>query len=391
MRTVVCLLAVVACTVSVQADFPVIQTVDSTGDVGYSSSLALDTNGRPRIAYCDRTTLDLRYATWNGSSWDIQTLDSTGSVGHYPSLALDSSDYAHIAYGEDHVDNHYDRYRYAYEDNSGWHVEPVPDASYAPSNASLAVDSEGDAHMSYTTWKPWVRRTLWYGVRHDSSWSFEAVDETSWCAGDHNSLAVDSNGRPHISYAYEAVSYGPFDLNYAVRTDSGWVTESVDTPGDVGLGNSLALDSSDYPHISYCDLGNGNLKYAWWDPTLNANTGGWDITTVDSMGDLMGHTSLALDSTGLAHISYYDQTNQQLMYAVGSGSSWDLETVDSVGSPAGDISLALDSGGFAHISYYDATNGDLMYANNTPELSTLLLLGVGLPAAAAVRRRKKPQ
>lgn len=75
-----------------------IQVVDSVGTVGYSSSLALDLNGRVHISYLDDTNDDLKYAWWNGSGWVIQVVDSPGMVGRFPSLALDSSGRAHISY-----------------------------------------------------------------------------------------------------------------------------------------------------------------------------------------------------------------------------------------------------------------------------------------------------
>ena len=74
-----------------------IQTVDSTGTVEASTSLALDSGGNPHISYQDATRKDLKYATWTGSAWRIQTVDSNGA-GYFTSLALDSAGNPHISY-----------------------------------------------------------------------------------------------------------------------------------------------------------------------------------------------------------------------------------------------------------------------------------------------------
>ncbi|MFB0500330.1 MAG: carboxypeptidase regulatory-like domain-containing protein, partial [Candidatus Hadarchaeaceae archaeon] len=74
-----------------------IQTVDSEGDVGDFTSIALDSGDNPHISYFDRGDFDLEYARWTGTSWEIQTVDNEG-VGAFASIALDFSGNPHISY-----------------------------------------------------------------------------------------------------------------------------------------------------------------------------------------------------------------------------------------------------------------------------------------------------
>jgi hypothetical protein len=141
-----------------------------------------------------------------------------------------------------------------------------------------------------------------------------------------------------------------------VRAET-WSIETVDSAGDVGLDISIALDSNGYPHISYCDLTNKNLKYARW----NGHT--WKIETVDSADYVVKYTSsIALDSDDHPHISYLDCTHGNLMYAGWTGNDWVVEIVDSANRVGSYTSIALDSNDYPHISYHDYGNGNLMYA-----------------------------
>ncbi len=98
MKPLLLLVLALALVAPVTADQWCIETVDSGGDVGEDTSLALDSSGNPHISYYDGTNYDLKYARWNGASWEIETVDSDGSVGWYTSLALDSSGNPHISY-----------------------------------------------------------------------------------------------------------------------------------------------------------------------------------------------------------------------------------------------------------------------------------------------------
>ena len=75
------------------------QIVDqSSADVGDFVSMSLDSAGRPGLAYFDGANADLKYAHFNGSSWDVQTIDSHFTTGYYPSIKYDAAGRPVIAY-----------------------------------------------------------------------------------------------------------------------------------------------------------------------------------------------------------------------------------------------------------------------------------------------------
>jgi hypothetical protein len=268
-------------------------------DVGLHTSLAVDGDGHPHISYYGQTNGDLKYAHWTGSEWDIQTVDSDGVVGQFTSLALDGDDKPHISY----YDATNGDLKYAYLVGDEWVFYPVDseETDEVGGYTSIAVSPAGQPRISYYDWTNGDLKVAFLMDPQNRDWLFYPVDSEG-TVGKHTSIAVSAEGQTHISYHDETNDC----LKYAYLTPSGWVFYPVDSEGTVGKFTSLALGADGYPHISYYDATNGNLKYYRWIA--------WSKLRVDG-GGVGKYTSQALDAAGNPHISYYDWANGDLKYA----------------------------------------------------------------------------
>jgi hypothetical protein len=350
-----------------------IENVDPTGgDVSADSSIAVDSSGNPRISYYDSTNYDLKYARWTGSVWSIQTVDSVGVVGADSSIAVDSSGRPHISYWDyTNKDLKYAWYGKVCSHGNGvvyctlafWWRYTVDSVGDVGEFSSIALDSSNNPHISYYDR---TNKDLKYAKWTGSAWNIQTVHATADPTGDtglYPSLALDSSGNPHISYQLnrENIAVQTQNLNYARWTGSAWDIQTVDQPGYTGFYPSLALDSSGNPHISYFNS-SGDIEYARWTGST------WSIQhSVDSARIWPFISTLFLDSSDNPHICY--KTGNSLNYAQWTGTTWAIETVDSIVSSPGygsDLSLALDSSDNPHISYYSYGRG-IMYATRFTE------------------------
>lgn len=373
-KTIVSFLAILALVViflellsmPARADIWQIQTVDQYGDKGSDNSIVLDSLGRPHISYRELDTWAftnyLKYSFWNGTSWKVQYVDWTGDVGFNSSLALNSLDRPCISY---HDKNY--NLKYASWNGSSWQISTIINGGSSP---SLVLDNSDRPHISY--FKPYyviinnlqvLKADLMYAYWDGQQWQFQTV-ERGGRVGEFNALALDHNGRPHIAYRDFGTASGK--LKYAAWDGSAWQIQTVDEQGDAEKNPSLAMDSADHPCISYMG-GDYSLKYA----TLV--NGVWQFQIVDAKPGMYSlPNSLALDKQDRPHISYCDQFHVpvSLKYAAWDGNAWQIQTIDSIGSPGLSNSMALDSENRPHISYYESIDGTgggaLKYANALP-------------------------
>ncbi|MBN2111463.1 FG-GAP repeat protein [Candidatus Woesearchaeota archaeon] len=156
-------------------------------------------------------------------------------------------------------------------------------------------------------------------------------------------------------------SYTDGDLKFNVTTlgtYKEWETQTVDGNATYNVGQystSLDIDEYDMPHISYYDETYDNLRYAKWDGVQ------WLISDIDEPDNVGLFNSIKLDNKKQPHISYHNSSGEDLKYAYFNGLRWNTETIETSGSTGKYTSIALDEENYPHISYYDDTNDDLKY------------------------------
>lgn len=188
--------------------------------------------------------------------------------------------------------------------------------------------------------------SAWYGYDPIPIWDSVSIE-----IGSGNPPPVADAGPDQTVYVGDIVH---FNGSWSSDPNAGWNRVTVDSIGDVGGWASLALDKHGNPHISYYDSTNESLKYA------NLTGNDWTIEILDSDGVDHGSTSIALDQMDRPHVSYY--AKNELRHANWTGSEWSIDIVDTDGDVGKYSSLALDSLGYPHISYFANLLNNLKYA-----------------------------
>jgi hypothetical protein len=190
------------------------RTLDSTGNVGFHTSIAIGLDGNPIISYADNG--DLKVAACTNPTCTTATtspIDTTGNVGWFTSIAIGIDGNPIISYYDD-------------------------------TNEDLKVAACTNPTCTSAT--------------------ITAIDTTG-IVGNDTSIAIGADGNPIISYT----DYTNEDLKVAACTDPTCTTSNNTTLDSTDLGvafTSIAIGRNGVPIISYTDSSNLNLKvaFAWW-------------------------------------------------------------------------------------------------------------------------------
>lgn len=169
----------------------------------FGTSLALDSTGRPHVAWYDDSERALKLGVKDGGSWVISTVDSAGDVGRFPSLEIDSLDYPVITYYESLASGR-GRIKFARWDGASWDIQVIDEVDEvalghfgARKNSSLVLDDAGNPIVAYSD-----ERVLKLAMWQEDAWHIEIVETAgSSPLGQQVSLALDGAGILHLTFA----------------------------------------------------------------------------------------------------------------------------------------------------------------------------------------------
>lgn len=288
--------------------------------------------------------------------WVHETVDDYQWTGFNASMALDSEDNPHITCYRTPPDSSgwVVRLRYAFFDGDEWNISVV-DGPSAGTHSSMVLDSSDRPHIVYRANEGSLNQ-IRYAHYDGDEWVIEIVEDDLYWESSGASIAVDSSNQPHVVY-----HDGSIGLLYSVRNGpSDWETCVVDTSGVIptlGCGNypSMTIDLSDNVHITYM------YSIPYYCETRHAflDNSTWEVTAVDE-GTF---SSIVTDAYCVPHISY--RSPDGLKYAKLIGTIWETEIVDSEVWLERN-SIALDPSGNPVISYFMGQTGpsddDLKFA-----------------------------
>lgn len=287
--------------------------------------------------------------------WEISRVEDVPYIANQLSdhaAVYDSGGVLHAAFGGDHL-------YYAHCEGVDCAVQVVDPADFVGQQASLALDSQGYPHIAYFAIGPedycndeQIKYARWDGA----AWHIQVVIED--CVGAQPSLALDANDVPHISFfheSYDSLQLADWDGAYWNTYTPTWL------PGFdySGVYSSLQSDAAGDLHLAFIG---GDISYGkvWYTQKTGAD---WS-PLVDVSGETgVVNLNMALDAAGNPHLAYnrnyYSDSEMQyvnkLTYAHFNGAAWQSpeEVADmQYLAPAG-ITTGVD--GYPRLVYLEAS------------------------------------
>ena len=229
---------------------------------------------------------DLYYTSDKTGSWVSTPIDTTNSAGLYTAITVDSNDDVHIAY---RYNSAYDLYVATVQGhNTGSSARSALSGATCTFSPSLPTGLNVESGTCTISGAPssiqlntthTITATSSTGMSYTGEFYLNVLDQTP---------VISYTGSP-FTYTKD-VAISPIS---PANAGGDIPLHVIDSIGDVGNYSSMAMDSNGKMHISYVDITNTQVKYA------TDKSGAWVVTVIGAGGL---YTSIALDSNNNAHL-----------------------------------------------------------------------------------------
>jgi hypothetical protein len=188
--------------------------------VGRYTSIDLDSNEYPHISYTDLDNGCLKYARWNGSSWEVENVycNDTSQPITGTSIQIDSNDHPHIAFGDTSDANGGMVARW---NGSTWTFVNIKYSMEV--STYMAIDANDDLHIT-------IGGEIYIRTK-GSEWIEEDIDIAS---PGGSSIRLDKNGYPRICH-----TGSDNQIWYLYFNGTEWIDQCVDDSPEVGEERAL--------------------------------------------------------------------------------------------------------------------------------------------------------
>ena len=342
---------------------------DSSDNLQFSSPIQTTispasgwTSGSQEITITGSGFMDLAFTntTYDGINhqWAKSTANYADQSGQENSIVVDSNGHVHIVSA---AGDNYDFIHSVY-DGSSWSVNSIKscEGSYCW-DTHMVIDDNDHLHAAYSTGNNYIIYMNYNGT----TWSWSQVSSNGKVGP--VGIAVDSNNYPHISYS----AYGSYcgnGLMLASFDGVDWTSQTVKSGSNRGCSSALVIEDDDQINIAYQNRDTSKLSFvtgngvSTWSSDYAVDFGNPSYSMYPGY-----YSSMAVDNQGQFHIAHYDSKEEDLRYSTGvPNGQWSNTIIDSGGNTGRNPAIAIDAAGDPHIVYHSWAGWDLKYATLNP-------------------------
>lgn len=208
-------------------------------------------------------------------------------------------------------------------------------------------------------------------TNESGSWTSTVVDSAPYYSRVNTMVLAYHNGKTHILYSVEhdvdderTYTY----LQYATNKSGTWSQETVETGDSIDhsthtqfIDLGMVIDGSDFAHITYEDYFKDSYSSQYLLYYTTNTSGTWNDTNLAYDTATYYGASIALNSSDAPHIAYYDSSASSVKLTSLSGSTWSSETIASTTLSASThalTALTFDSSDHPYVVYQTGSGLD---------------------------------